>query len=48
LGKLTAEWPHAKNAPDWKGRFLIDTPFDSSTYKKALAKNPTSLTAYFY
>jgi len=48
LGKLTAEWPHAKNAPDWKGRFLIDTPFDSVNYKKVLAKKPASLTAYFY
>ena len=48
LGKLTAEWPHTKNAPDWKGKFLIDTPFDSANVKKVLAKNPESLTAYYY
>jgi M6 family metalloprotease-like protein len=48
LGKLTAEWPHTKNAPDWKGKFLIDTPFNSNTYRKALAKKPGSLTAYFH
>jgi M6 family metalloprotease-like protein len=48
LGKLTAEWPHTKNAPNWKGKFLINTPYDSKSYKKALKKNPASLTAYFY
>jgi M6 family metalloprotease-like protein len=48
LGKLTAGWPHAKNEPNWKGKFLIDTPFDAATYKKTLAKKPESLTAYFY
>ncbi len=48
LGKLTTEWPHTKNAPDWKGKFLIDTPFDSANVKKVLAKNPESLTAYYY
>jgi len=47
-GKLTAEWPPSKAEPDWKGRFLINTPYDSMSYKNELAKNPGSVTAYFY
>ncbi len=48
LGAATAGWPHTKSEPNWKGQFLINTAYDSTTFKTELAKNPGSLTAYYH
>ena len=47
-GEATAGWPHQNIEPDWKGQFLIDTPFDSATFEEKLNEKPGSLTAYYY
>ncbi|MDZ7260571.1 MAG: T9SS type A sorting domain-containing protein [candidate division KSB1 bacterium] len=49
LGRYTASsWPHTESEPNWKGQFLIDSPYDPATFDQELKKRPESITAYFY
>lgn len=48
LGSATAGWPHDMPHPLWKNEFLINAPYDSTTFEAELARKPESLTAYFY
>ena len=49
FGEFTkTNWPHYQSAPNWKGQFLIDEPYDPDRVDELLAKAPESLTAFYY